>query len=295
MCKDRDVRDVCRALMEVQYPNIAVIYDFAYANNNTYIVEEFVTGKTIQELLEEKGTFSAKETAKIMVEVCKGLVVLHKHKPSIIHNDIKTSNIMIREDGSVKLFDFDISRIYKKGADKNTRLFGTEEYASAKQLKRELKKYLNKKRYIIPVSIIIILLILFFGGITLFADKIQSYLDGVDDSSSIKSTEELISDGVEAEKPEDKAVQSENNKDEFETETSERDENASNTTADEKKMEVEYSVEGELHSIITKTNGIYVILEKISGKYYIKSSDGTENVLNGIEGRSGAKLAYNRY
>ena len=162
-------------------------------------------------------------------------------------------------------------------------------------MKRELKKYLNKKRYIIPVSIIIILLILFFGGITLFADKIQSYLDGVDDSSSIKSTEELISDGVEAEKPEDKAVQSENNKDEFETETSERDENASNTTADEKKMEVEYSVEGELHSIITKTNGIYVILEKISGKYYIKSSDGTENVLNGIEGRSGAKLAYNRY
>lgn len=56
MCKDRDVRDVCRALMEVQHPNIAVIYDFAYANNNTYIVEEFVTGKTIQELLEEKGT-----------------------------------------------------------------------------------------------------------------------------------------------------------------------------------------------------------------------------------------------
>ena len=56
MCKDRDVRDVCRALMEVQYPKIAVIYDFAYANNNTYIVEEFVTGKTIQELLEEKGT-----------------------------------------------------------------------------------------------------------------------------------------------------------------------------------------------------------------------------------------------
>lgn len=356
VCKDRDLRDVCRALMEVQHPNIAVIYDFAYANNNTYIVEEFVTGKTIQELLEEKGTFSAKETAKIMVEVCKGLEVLHKHKPSIIHNDIKTSNIMIREDGSVKLFDFDISRIYKKGADKNTRLFGTEEYASpehygfgqsepcsdiyslgvtmhemltgkgltnehkmayrgklahiirrcievdrkkryssAKQLKRELKKYLNKKRYIIPISIIIILLILFFGGITLFADKIQSYLDGVDESSSIKSTEEPISDGLEAEKPEDKAVQSENNKDEFETESSERGENDSNTTADEKKMEVVYSIEGELHSIITKTNGIYVILEKISGKYYIKSSDGTENVLNGIEGRSGAKLAYNRY
>ena len=51
-------------------------------------------------------------------------------QPPVIHNDINTSNIMICDDNRVKLFDFDISRTYKKEASKNTELFGTEEYAS---------------------------------------------------------------------------------------------------------------------------------------------------------------------
>ena len=50
--------------------------------------------------------------------------------PKIIRNDINPTNIKIRPDGTVKLFDFDISRLYKKGQSQNTVLFGTEEFAA---------------------------------------------------------------------------------------------------------------------------------------------------------------------
>ena len=75
-------------------------------------------------------TLTEKETARIIIAVCNALEDLHREEPPVVHNDINPSNIMLREDGSVKLFDFDISRLYKKGAGQNTTLFGTEEYAA---------------------------------------------------------------------------------------------------------------------------------------------------------------------
>lgn len=130
VCKNRDLLETYQALMEVRHPNLAVIYDCVYENGNTYVLEEYIPGKTLAEILEANGTFSEEETRRIMMELCDGLEVLHRHEPSIIHNDIKASNIMIREDGAIKLFDFDISRTYKEGSYKNTKLMGTYEYAA---------------------------------------------------------------------------------------------------------------------------------------------------------------------
>jgi serine/threonine protein kinase len=130
ICKNRDLSEVYQALMEIRHPNVAQVYDCIYENSDTYVIEEFISGKTLADILEEKGPFSEKETAEIITKLCDGLDVLHRQNPPIIHNDIKTSNIMIKEDGIVKLFDFDISRIYKEGSYKNTRLMGTYEYAA---------------------------------------------------------------------------------------------------------------------------------------------------------------------
>lgn len=130
VCKNRDLLETYQALMEVRHPNLAVIYDCVYENGNTYVLEEYIPGKTLAEILEANGTFAEEETRRIMMELCDGLEVLHCHEPSIIHNDIKASNIMIREDGAIKLFDFDISRTYKEGSYKNTKLMGTYEYAA---------------------------------------------------------------------------------------------------------------------------------------------------------------------
>lgn len=130
VCKNRDLSRVCEVLIKTKNPNTVVIYDYVYENGNTYILEENLTGKTVEEILEQRGSFREVETAKIIISVCNALEKLHSETPPVIHNDINPSNIMIRDDMSVKLFDFDISRVFKKGNSKNTTLFGTEEYAS---------------------------------------------------------------------------------------------------------------------------------------------------------------------
>lgn len=130
VCKNRDLSDVCEGLKTIRHPNVAIVYDYLYADNNTYIIEEYIEGLTIKELIVQNGCFSEKETVRIMCQICDGLEVLHRRKSPIVHNDINPSNIIIRNDNIVKIFDFDISRTYKEGVSKNTRLFGTEEYAA---------------------------------------------------------------------------------------------------------------------------------------------------------------------
>ena len=130
VCKNRDLSVVCTALRKVRNPNIVVVLDYVYENGNTYILEENVSGQTIEEIIETEECFSEQRTARVIIEVCKALEKLHQLTPPVVHNDINPSNIKIRDDGSVKLFDFDISRTYKKGQAQNTVLFGTEEYAA---------------------------------------------------------------------------------------------------------------------------------------------------------------------
>ena len=130
VCKNRDLSQVCTVLQKIRNSNTVVVHDFVYENQNTYMLEENVDGSTVEELLREAEVFSEKRTAAIIIEVCKALEQLHKENPPVVHNDINPSNIKIRDDGSIKLFDFDISRIYKQEQSKNTMLFGTEEYAS---------------------------------------------------------------------------------------------------------------------------------------------------------------------
>ena len=130
VCKNRDLSEVCKKLMEIKHPNIVVTYDYIYAEGNTYIIEEYISGRSLEEIIEENGKLTEDDTVRIITKVCEGLELLHSLESPLVHNDINTSNIMIRDDGSVKLFDFDISRFYRSGASKNTVLFGTEEYAA---------------------------------------------------------------------------------------------------------------------------------------------------------------------
>ena len=130
VCKNRNLSEVCKSHMEIKHPNIVVVYDYLYTDDDTYIIEEYISGRSLEEIIKEDGIFSEDDTVQIITKVCDGLEQLHSLEPPLVHNDIKTSNIMITDDGSVKLFDFDISRLYRRGASKNTELFGTEEYAA---------------------------------------------------------------------------------------------------------------------------------------------------------------------
>lgn len=130
ICKKRNLSDVCEVLQKIKHPNIAVVYQYVYAEGSTYILEEMLSGKTVEQTIAENGAFSEADTIRILSQVCDGLAQFHKTQPVVVHNDIKTSNIMICDDSSIKVFDFDVARTYKKDATKNTVLFGTEEYAA---------------------------------------------------------------------------------------------------------------------------------------------------------------------
>ena len=100
---------------------------------NIITIEEYFSGSTIAETLQEKGLFSEKETIRIGRELCQILIHLHKQKPAIIHRDIKPSNIMLLPDGSVRLIDFNAAKTQSQIQTKDTVLMGTAGFAAPEQ------------------------------------------------------------------------------------------------------------------------------------------------------------------
>ena len=131
-----DLSTIYKQLEESKHRNLPKIYQVLFYKGDTYILEENIAGNTLREELKNKELegkwFSEKEVISIIGQVCDALSMLHAQNPPIIHRDIKPENIMIRPDGTVKLIDFDIARVYREeeGKEEDTRLLGTREYAS---------------------------------------------------------------------------------------------------------------------------------------------------------------------
>ena len=89
------------------HPNIVQIYDFDSEDGQYYIVMEYVEGKTLKQLLKRRGSLTITEVIDIMSQITDGMA--HAHDSYIIHRDIKPQNIMILEDGMVKITDFGIA------------------------------------------------------------------------------------------------------------------------------------------------------------------------------------------
>lgn len=115
----------------ISHPNIAYIYKVLNVGDKYYVIEEYVSGVSIKEYVEEKGVFTPTEVRKIMSQVCDGITCLHKN--NIIHRDIKPANVMLAVDGNVKIIDLGISRIRKKAKTQDTTILGTAGYASPEQ------------------------------------------------------------------------------------------------------------------------------------------------------------------
>ena len=97
-----------QAAASLAHQNIVSIYDVGTEDNMYYIVMELIKGKTLKEIIDEKGALDAKTTIKIGKQIAAALSVAHKNK--IVHRDIKPHNIMLTEDGVVKVTDFGIAK-----------------------------------------------------------------------------------------------------------------------------------------------------------------------------------------
>ena len=91
----------------LSHPNIVEVYDVGEDNGEYYIVMEYVEGKHLKSLLKKRGKLTITEVVDIMLQVTSGLTVAHDSY--IIHRDIKPQNIMILDNGLVKLTDFGIA------------------------------------------------------------------------------------------------------------------------------------------------------------------------------------------
>ncbi len=92
----------------ISHPNIVEIYDVGEEDGKHFIVMEVVRGKTLKQLIQQRGSIEIDEALVIMKQIVDGLSEAHKH--NIIHRDIKPQNILMKDDGTVKIADFGIAR-----------------------------------------------------------------------------------------------------------------------------------------------------------------------------------------
>lgn len=121
-----------QAAASLSHPNIVNIYDVGVEDNIYYIVMEYIRGKTLKELIREKGKFTVKETLDFAIKIADALH--HAHENHIVHRDIKPHNILVTEDGRVKVTDFGIARAATASTVTNTsNVIGSVHYFSPEQ------------------------------------------------------------------------------------------------------------------------------------------------------------------
>ena len=95
------------SVSNLSHPNIVEVYDVGEEDGQYYIVMEYIEGKTLKQLLYKRGALTLPEVIDIMTQLTDGLS--HAHEAYIIHRDIKPQNIMIEDNGTVKITDFGIA------------------------------------------------------------------------------------------------------------------------------------------------------------------------------------------
>jgi serine/threonine-protein kinase len=94
--------------------NITLVFDYGAEKGIPYIVQEFLTGYDLDQLVQADAVGDSRTVVAILLQVCEGLEFAH-HR-GIIHRDIKPSNIRVLEDGTVKILDFGIAKSLEAGA-----------------------------------------------------------------------------------------------------------------------------------------------------------------------------------
>ena len=119
-------------LSHLSHPNLPCVHDFFNENGRSYLVMDFIRGKTLGQLLAESTTpwLPAKEILDYALQLCDALSYLHQQTPPIIFRDLKPSNVMVTSQGRVYLIDFGIARVFKQGLSYDTQKLGTPGFAS---------------------------------------------------------------------------------------------------------------------------------------------------------------------
>lgn len=124
---------VFRQLMEHPLPGIPRIYEAVEEDAVLTLIEEYIPGTSLQELLDAQKALPEAQVVEYMVQLCGILHSLHSCNPPIIHRDLKPANIIVTSDGILKLLDFNAAKCAGGASATDTVLMGTPGFAAPEQ------------------------------------------------------------------------------------------------------------------------------------------------------------------
>ena len=117
---------------QLVHPNIVGVYDVGEEQGTHYIVMEYVKGTDLKEYIRQRGPLPPREAVRIMTQIVSAISVAHQNR--IIHRDIKPQNILIDEEGNVKITDFGIAiALSETSLTQTNTLLGSVHYLSPEQ------------------------------------------------------------------------------------------------------------------------------------------------------------------
>ena len=122
---------VLQTLCRIKHRNLMEIYDVKTQDGVCISLCEYINGMTLDMRVEYYQPLDIRSAKDILCQICDGLSQLHIN--GIVHRDIKPGNVMITDDGTVKIIDYSISRLIKPEQRKDTTVLGTAGYASPEQ------------------------------------------------------------------------------------------------------------------------------------------------------------------
>ena len=132
----RRFKNESKAIAVLNHPNIVRVYDVSFGDMIQYIVMEYIDGITLKEYIDMQGVLDWKETVHLTTQILKALQ--HAHENGIIHRDIKPHNIMLLQDGTIKVTDFGIARFSSNATRTMTeQAIGSVHYIAPEQARGE--------------------------------------------------------------------------------------------------------------------------------------------------------------
>lgn len=128
----RRFKNESKAIAMLSHPNIVKVYDVSFGDMIQYIVMEYIDGISLKEYIEQQGIIEGKDAIHLTIQVLKALQ--HAHECGIVHRDIKPQNIMLSQDGTIKVTDFGIARFSDKStATMTEQAIGSVHYIAPEQ------------------------------------------------------------------------------------------------------------------------------------------------------------------
>ncbi len=178
---------------KINHPNVIRIYDLGELFGIKFITMEYFEGRDLKQIINQNGFFSIPQGLELSLKICAGLQAAHLK--GIIHRDIKSQNIMIADDKSVKVLDFGIAKSSNvKGLTMDGSILGTPEYISPEAI---LQKPVDQRSDIYSLGIV--LYEIFTGSVPFTGTNIMAVIRQhlYDDPISPRSINDQLPEEIE--------------------------------------------------------------------------------------------------